>query len=166
MSRAREKKSQAGGVAFLLSQVGAHVAAVFADRLKPLKISPGQAGILRAIGAQGGVSQQSLAKLLGMFPSRLVLMLDELEGMGLVERKASETDRRVYALQLTARGNEKLEMIGRVSRALPEKLCAALNETERETLAGLLARIADEQGLTPGVHPGYRQISRGEKGVC
>jgi DNA-binding MarR family transcriptional regulator len=166
MSSARSKKSQSGGVAFLLSQVGAHVAAVFAERLKPVKVSPGQAGILRAISSQRGVSQQSLAKLLGMFPSRLVLLLDELEEMGLVERKAGEADRRIYALHLTARGEEKLEMIGRVSRDLPDKICAALNESERETLANLLARIADEQGLTPGVHPGYRQISRGEKGTC
>jgi DNA-binding MarR family transcriptional regulator len=166
MSSFRSKKSQDAGLAFLLSQVGAHVAATFAERLKPLKISPGHAGILRIVRGQGGVSQQSLAKMLGMFPSRLVLLLDEMQEMGLIERKASETDRRIYALHLTARGNEKLEMIARVSRNLPEKLCASLTESERETLADLLARIAEEQGLTPGVHPGYRQISRGEKRAC
>jgi DNA-binding MarR family transcriptional regulator len=163
MSRSRTKKPFAGGLAFLLSQVGAHVAGAFADRLKPLNISPGHAGILRLVNSQRGISQQSLAKLLGMFPSRLVLLLDELEEMGLVERRAGETDRRIYALYLTARGNEKLESVGQAARDLPEKICAALNESERKTLERLLEKIADEQGLTPGVHPGFRQMDRGQK---
>ena len=166
MSSARIKKPAIGGVAFLISQLGAHVAAAFAERLEPLKISPGHAGILRAIGAQRGISQQSLAALLGMFPSRLVLVLDELEAMGLVERKASETDRRIYALHLTARGEEKLGMIGRISRDLTETICAALSPSERETLCDLLTKIADEQRLTPGVHPGYRQVSGSKKPGC
>jgi len=35
-------------------------------------------------------------------------------------------------------------------------LCAALNSGERETLAMLCGKIAEQQGLTPKVHPGYR----------
>jgi DNA-binding MarR family transcriptional regulator len=166
MSSPPAKEFRGGGVAFLLSQVGAHAASLFAERLKPLKIAPGQAGILRAIASQRGISQRSLSQLLGMFPSRLVLVLDEMEEKGLVERKASEADRRSYALHLTARGKEKLEMIGRVSRDIPNQVCAALKESERELLADLLARIAAEQGLTPGVHPGYRQTGHGDKGSC
>jgi DNA-binding MarR family transcriptional regulator len=166
MSSPHSKELPRAGVAFLLSQVGAHVAATFAARLKPLKITPGHAGILRAIGSQRGISQRSLATLLGMHASRLVLVLDEMEKLGLVERKASENDRRTYALHLTARGKEKLETIGQVARDLPKKVCAALKESERETLAELLAKIAAEQGLTPGVHPGYRQVSRGDSEAC
>jgi DNA-binding MarR family transcriptional regulator len=166
MSTPHLKKTSDAGLPFLLSQIGAHVAATFAEQLQPLKISPAHAGILRIVRRQHGVSQQSLAKLLGMFPSRLVLLLDELEEMGLVERKASETDRRIYALHLTARGDEKLEMISRVSRDLRGKLCASLTESERETLADLLAKIAEEQGLTPGVHPGFGQIRDRQKRGC
>ena len=29
---------------------------------------------------------------------------------------------------------------------------------ERETLASLCRKIADQQGLTPGVHPGFRKL--------
>ena len=63
----------------MLAQIGAHAAAKFAERLAPLKFTPPQAGILGVISRQNGLSQQALADLLGMFPSRLVLMLDELE---------------------------------------------------------------------------------------
>ncbi|MDB6021870.1 MAG: Transcriptional regulator, MarR family [Pedosphaera sp.] len=153
-------------LAFLLSQVGAHAAAKFAERLGPLKLAPAHAGILWAISADTGISQQGLAKLLGMFPSRLVLVLDELEQMGLIERKATAADRRTYALHVTAKGRTTMQSIGRLAQEHQEKLCAALTPGEQETLAALLSRIAEEQGLAPGVHPGYRQIGRGKKGSC
>jgi DNA-binding MarR family transcriptional regulator len=160
MSSSRSTPPAKSGVAFLLAQVGAHAAARFAERLEAFKLTPAQAGILRVIRNEHGISQQKLAKLLGMFPSRLVLVLDEMERAGLLERKASATDRRTYALQLTTRGKDSLERIGQVVREHQDTLCAALNPAERETLAGLLSKIANEQGLTPGVHPGYRHLGR------
>jgi DNA-binding MarR family transcriptional regulator len=166
MSSACSATSPKAGPAFLLAQVGAHAAAKFAARLEPLKLSPAQAGILRAISGERGISQQGLAGLLGMFASRLVLVLDEMERAGLVERKASAKDRRTYALHLTARGKEKLEAIGRVAREHQDALCVALDQTERAALASLLSKIATQQGLTPGVHPGYRNIGRDNRDAC
>ena len=82
MGRVRATK-QAGepvdGVGFLLSQVGAHAAAGFKERLAPLKLAPPHAGILRIINQSDGLTQQALGERLGVFPSRLVSLLDELE---------------------------------------------------------------------------------------
>lgn len=147
-------------VAFLLAQLGAHAATLFAEKLKPIKLTPPQAGILRLINCESGISQQRLAKLLGMYASRMVAVLDEMERLKLVERKASPNDRRFYALHLTERGKEKLQAIGKVAREHREALCAALSAEERDTLALLLKKIAEQQQLTPGVHPGYRQIGQ------
>jgi len=47
--------------------------------------------------------------------------------------------------------------IGRVEREHQDALCAALSPREREQLADLLFRVAEQQGLTPGVHPGFRK---------
>jgi DNA-binding MarR family transcriptional regulator len=152
------------GIDFLLAQVGAHAAAKFAERLESLKLTPAQAGILRVISREGGLSQQALSDLLGVFPSRLVMLLDEMERSGLIERRASATDRRVYALHLTSQGKETLQAIGRIVRQHQDALCAALSASERETLAKLLLRIAEEQQLRPGIHPGYRRL--GKRGEC
>jgi DNA-binding MarR family transcriptional regulator len=163
MSRTRSTKNEGlrgPGVAFLLSQVGAHAAAKFSARLTRLKLAPAHAGMLRVINADPGISQQKLAKLLGMFPSRLVLVLDELEKAGLVERKASAADRRTYALHITPKGNGTIGAISRIAREHQDELCATLSAKEQETLATLLSRIAQHQRLTPGVHPGYKQIGR------
>lgn len=146
------------GLAFLLSQVGAHAAASFAERLAPLRLTPPHAGILRVIRQADGLSQQALGEKLGMFPSRLVQVLDELEQRGLVERRDNPADRRSYALHLTEAGRESLEQIGRIAREHQDALCAALDESERAQLTDLLTRIAAQQQLTPGIHPGYRKL--------
>jgi DNA-binding MarR family transcriptional regulator len=149
---------KSGGAAFLLAQVGAHAAAQFAERLASLKMISPQAGILRLIRASEGLSQQALALQLGIVPSRLVTLIDELEQRGLVQRRDHPEDRRSYALHLTEKGREMLTAIGRIAREHQEALCAALTDDEREVLASLLQRIADDQGLRHGVHPGFARM--------
>jgi DNA-binding MarR family transcriptional regulator len=154
----------ADSVVFLLSQVGAHGANRFAERLAPLKLTPPHAGILRAIGQSDGFNQQALGEKLGIFPSRLVALLDELEGRELVERRDRPGDRRSYALYLTDAGREALKQIARIARQHQDDLCAVLNDAERDRLAGYLRRIAAQQGLAPGVHPGIKFLREGRSG--
>jgi DNA-binding MarR family transcriptional regulator len=161
MGRARATNPSSdptAALAFLISQVGAHGAVKFAERLAPLNLTPPHAGILKVIKQADGLSQQALGETLGMFPSRLVMMLDELEQRGLVERRDNPADRRSYALHLTKAGRETLEQIGRIAREHQDALCAALDESERAQLTNFLTRIAAQQQLTPGVHPGYRRL--------
>jgi len=144
--------------AFLLAQVGAHAASKFAERLAKLKLAPAHAGILRILDWSPAITQQALSATLGMVPSRLVALLDELEARGLTERRKTPGDRRSYALHLTDKGRSTLGMVGRVSREHQQAMLQALSDDERRQLADLLQRIADEQGLTRGVHPGYAQL--------
>jgi DNA-binding MarR family transcriptional regulator len=148
------------GAAFLLAQVGAHGSRRFAERVAELGLTAPDAGLLRKVASDPGVSQQALAEHLSVMPSRMVALVDDLETKGIIERRRSTEDRRNYALHLTERGRQVLDELARVAAAHEESLCAALNEEERTLLRDLLRRIADEQGLTPGVHPGYRQLGR------
>jgi DNA-binding MarR family transcriptional regulator len=148
----------ARSTAFLLAQIGAHAAGRFAERLAELDLEPPHAGILRAVAARAGISQQELAATLRMLPSRLVPFLDELEARGVVERRDNPEDRRLYALHVTAKGTKLLGEIGRIAKAHDDATCAALGAREREQLGSLLARVAEEQGLAPGVHPGFSRM--------
>ncbi|HZY62179.1 MAG TPA: MarR family transcriptional regulator [Edaphobacter sp.] len=154
----QEKTKGSGRLAFLLAQVGGHAASQFAARLTVLQLTPPDAGILRLLGMGAGISQQELSAKLGIHPSRLVAILDALEHRGFVQRKPNPADRRQYALHLTPSGKKILDEIGVLGRQHGEALCASLSPRERETLTDLLLKIAAEQGLTPGVHPGYRQM--------
>jgi DNA-binding MarR family transcriptional regulator len=146
--------------AFLLSQLGAHAASQFAERLSVLELAPADAGILRLLRVEAGLSQQELAARLQIHPSRLVAILDNLEKRGFVERRANPDDRRLYSLHLTQAGGEILEKIGSVARKHQDALLSSLSREERNTLATLLLKIADEQGLVRGVHPGYQRLGK------
>jgi DNA-binding MarR family transcriptional regulator len=147
-------------VAFLLSQLGHRSASVFADLIATIDLTPPHAGILRAIAAEPGRSQQALSGQLGLLPSRVVAYVDELEDRGYVERRRNPDDRRLHALHLTASGKKVISKIGELARQHDRLLTAGLDTHQRDTLRQLLATIAERQGLTPHVHPGFRALGR------
>jgi len=155
------KKVPQVGIAFLLSQVGAHAANAFEERLAAMKLKPHHAGLLRMLGSNPGLSQQELSALFGIFPSRLVLLLDQLQALRLIERRDNSSDRRGYQLHLTKAGHHALNGIGSLTRDLETHLCAALTNAERATLVSLLGRIVAQQNITPAVHPAYRKLRKG-----
>jgi DNA-binding MarR family transcriptional regulator len=156
----RDAPGRRTGNSFLLAQIGAHAAAGFAKRIADLDFTPAQAGLLRLVSWQPGQSQQELARQMRTPPSRLVLLVDHLEGRGLIERRRNPDDRRHHALYLTAAGRQFIKAkLGPIGTAHEDDICADLTAAEREQLRGLLHRIAEQQGVIPGVHPSYQQAS-------
>ena len=147
-------------VAFLLSQLGHRSVSVFTDLIASIDLTPPHAGILRAIAAEPGRSQQALSGQLGLLPSRVVAYVDELQDRGYVERRRNPDDRRLHALYLTASGKKLMSKIGELGRQHDRMLTAGLDAQQRDTLHQLLTTIAEHQGLTPHVHPGYRTLGR------
>jgi DNA-binding MarR family transcriptional regulator len=158
LSMGKNEERGAGSASFLLAQLGSHAAAKFAERIEPLGFAPHHAGILRILAQNPGVSQQDLAKTLNMHASRLVGILDELQQRGLLERRPSDRDRRLYALHLTANGDKALRQIGEAAREHHQAMMAGLSHEQQKQLADLLQIIFQNQGLTRGVHPGYRRL--------
>jgi DNA-binding MarR family transcriptional regulator len=146
------------GAAFLLAQLGAHAAGRYAEKVAQLELDPAQTGVLHLVAREAGLSQQALADRLGVVPSRVVALVDGLEGRGWLARRRSTTDRRSYELHLTDAGQELLGRLREVAAAHEREVTAALDADERAQLVGLLRRVADQQGLAPGVHPGYRRL--------
>jgi DNA-binding MarR family transcriptional regulator len=154
------KEIERGQPAFLLAQLGAHAANQFTERLGVLQLTPADAGILRLLRSAAGISQQELSERLRIHPSRLVAILDNLERRQLVERKPNREDRRLYSLHLTKDGGEMLERISKVAREHRDALLSALSGDDCKKLTELLQRVADQQGLTRGVHPGYQRLGK------
>ena len=151
------KSSQQGlrPLGLLLSQLGTHAALAFGRKIKGFGISPPHVGILRWIRDNAGENQRQLASHLGVLPSRLVLLLDELEAKGLVTRQRSLQDRRNQQLQLSRKGTRLLEKVEMIATAHEADLSSALTETERATLIDLCAKLAAHRGVPPHGHPGY-----------
>ncbi|MET8870912.1 MarR family winged helix-turn-helix transcriptional regulator [Nocardia sp. NPDC004604] len=146
-------------VTYLLTQLGAHAAQRFAELISDLDLTPPDIGLLRMIATQPGRSQRSLSAELGVVPSRIVTLIDHLDRKGLVERRRGATDRRNHELHLTPKAQQLMGQVWQLGQAHEADICASLNDAEYEQLATLLNRIADQQHLKPGVHPGYRRTS-------
>ena len=134
-------------VAFLLVQLGTYVAGLFGERLKPLGLEQRHAGMLFRLAQNNGRSQQAIAELIGVNPTRMVFLTDELEKLGLVERRRNPADRRSHALYLTKAGTAMLARVREVTRAHEAAITADLTGAERDQLTALLQRLADDQGL-------------------
>jgi DNA-binding MarR family transcriptional regulator len=146
-----------GSVVFLLSSLGFAASRAFQRALAAVDLEPRQFGVLNAVALSGGTSQQALAGAIGVPPSRLVAIVDELEDRKLVERRRNPDDRRAYALVLTPKGRKVLDKARGISRDNEEAFCAPLRPPEREQLLGFLRRLAAGRSLPVGVHPGLTE---------
>ena len=151
-------------IAFLVAQLGAYAAQRFGERAAALDFTRPQAGVLRLISREPGLSQQAVARRLGTPPSRLVALVDGLEQRGLIERRRNPGDRRNYALHLTVAGEQAMAALSQASLEHEQAISAPLTQTERAQLSKLLGKLAAAHGLVPGVHPGYRSLSEKESG--
>jgi DNA-binding MarR family transcriptional regulator len=125
-----------------LTKLGAESSRLYRQRLAPLGLEPHHARALRYVGSADGLSQQALADDLGLARSRIVVLVDELERRNLVKRRPSPSDRRAYALRLTAKGEKLLQQVIGASREHENDLCAPLSADERAQLTSLLQRLA------------------------
>ncbi|WP_032405592.1 MarR family winged helix-turn-helix transcriptional regulator [Rhodococcoides fascians] len=95
-----------------------------------------------ACETSAGSSQRDLASVLGLDPSQVVLLVDELAGSGLIERRPDPNDRRSRLVAATEAGRSLHEVAGREAAAvLDERSWACLSEAEQSTLRVLLTRI-------------------------
>lgn len=116
------------------------LSARMATALAPFGLRSGAFSTLTLIATNPGISQNELARGLGIDKSAVVAIIDDLEQRGLARRLRSPADRRRHALSLTAQGEAMMErMRGPVAEVgLPIR--AALSMEEMDQLLLLLDR--------------------------
>ena len=126
---------------FLLSR--AHFAS--RDRanelLRPLGIVVRHFGMLMLLAALGPSSQQALARRLSVSPTMVTQILDEIEALGLAERRRNPDDRRSYLVTLTPEGRRKLKAARRPLKTVSDEYAAAIGEDGDRELRELLRKM-------------------------
>ena len=149
--------SEQAGFSFLLVQLGVHAARQFAERLVPLGVEPRHVGMLTRLAANEGRPQRAIGELIGLNPTQMVFLVDELEDRGFVERRRNPADRRSYGLYLTDAGRDMLAKVQAAGLAHQAELGRSLSADEQDQLTALLRRVAREQGISehslPGIPP-------------
>jgi MarR family transcriptional regulator, organic hydroperoxide resistance regulator len=84
-----------------------------------------------------------LAEAAGVAGPTATRMLDGLERRGIVERRPSESDRRVVTVRLTPQGRRMVERKRKLSREARRALYDSLTPSERTHAERLLRRLAE-----------------------
>jgi len=91
--------------------------------------------------AAEGQSQRDLAEVLGLDPSQVVALVDDLHRAGLVERRPAPGDRRTKLVVPTELGRDVRKRAAARAEARLVAALEPLTESEQATLRGLLARV-------------------------
>ncbi len=101
-------------------------------------ISTAQAAVLAVVADQQGTSQRHIAAALELNESAVTAMVERLLKMGLVERRRSSNDGRVWQLLLTSLGAKRAKEAAAVYRSINRQVDAALTPAQQEVLAQCL----------------------------
>lgn len=88
--------------------------------------------------------QQGLAEMLMLDANNCVLLLNELDDAGYIERRRDPEDRRRHIVEITPAGVEALSEGERRLEDLEHEVLGKLSEAERGRLHDLLAKALDE----------------------
>ncbi len=109
-------------------------------------VTPGQIGVLVAVGGNPGVRQGVLADALRIKWSNMAKIIRLLEDRGLIERRVPANDRRAVELHLTDNGRVAVDATVPQLTVSDRAATAALTARERDTLLRLLAKLANRAG--------------------
>lgn len=107
-----------------------------------LEITPPRFTALVVIGANPGINQSVLGRVLGIARSGAMALADWFEARGWVERRRHRDDGRAWGLHLTRRGEALVERMRRAVLAEDRKRAAVLAPKERRELLRLLNKLA------------------------
>ena len=133
----------------LLLKIGKAAERRFEKALKPLGLTPRHLGVLFEVQACP-TSQQALIEMVGVDPSKLVGLLNDLEADGLIVRKRDPEDRRRHIVEVSGKGSARLEAAKETAAVVEEELLAGLDADQRAELLVLLAQVADSSGIFEG----------------
>ena len=99
--------------------------------------------LLSYLRAGAPALQQQLCEALWLDANNCVLLLNELEDLGYIERRRDPADRRRHMVELTDEGHAALGRAERAQETLGDELFGPLSDEERVTLRSLLSRALE-----------------------
>ena len=113
------------------------------EKLASIGLTSALFGVLNFLGARKAAMQLEIATAMGIDPSALVSLIDQLESAGLAKRRPHPTDRRAREVVITPKGRRMLERGRRMALQVEDEVLQGLSASERKELLTLLRRALD-----------------------
>jgi DNA-binding MarR family transcriptional regulator len=132
----------AGRLGYLIKHARERLAELTAEVLLPVGVTGRQVAVLIAIDDGVPLSQQEVARRLGVDRTTMVDLIDELEDQGLVERRQDPSDRRRNVVELTRDGMTALEQASQATQEAEERFLASLPAAQAAAFRAALRAVA------------------------
>jgi MarR family transcriptional regulator, lower aerobic nicotinate degradation pathway regulator len=99
--------------------------------------------VLNYLGAHPGETQRAIGTAMGIDPSTMVSLIDDLQRAGLASRRPHPNDRRAHAVTITAKGRRALERARTMAHQVEDEVLGGLSAGERRELLELMRRALD-----------------------
>jgi DNA-binding MarR family transcriptional regulator len=134
----------------LLHRAGQYADELFALNVGDAELTPRQFAVLRAVADSDEPSQTTLVEKTGIDRSTMADIVRRLNSKGLLQRRRTRRDARMYAVRLTDRGQAALKLAEPAARSTDERILASLPPTQREAFLRSLSRIVAAIGVSAG----------------
>lgn len=108
-------------------------------------LTPTQFSVVEALFHLGPLPQCQLAARVFKSSGNMTLVIDNLEKLGLVARRADPDDRRVSVVDLTPLGKQTVSLIFPLHAAAVARLFEVLTPEEQRTLGELLRKLGKQE---------------------
>lgn len=126
---------------YLLSRAAQQCQEHFDALVEPLGIRGRHFKVLAVLGEERPLSQVEIGERLGVDRNTMVILLDDLENLGLVLRRRDPSDRRAHCVSLTDAGQDVLAQGTQTARRTNDEVLSPLTAEERAQLHTLLSRL-------------------------
>jgi DNA-binding MarR family transcriptional regulator len=111
-----------------------------AAALQSIGLTPALFAVLNYLQAHEGAIQQQIGSAMGIDPSTMVSLVDQLESAGLAKRRFHPKDRRAREVLITPEGRRTLKRARELAEEVEGDVLQGLSPAERRQLVTLLRK--------------------------
>ncbi|MGA7115913.1 MAG: MarR family winged helix-turn-helix transcriptional regulator, partial [Hyphomicrobium sp.] len=130
----------------LLHRAGQLAEDLFARSIGEIGITARQFVVLSVVDGLEDPSQTALCEISGIDRSTLADIVRRLVSRGLLSRRRTRQDARMYAVRITPEGKEVLQRALPIAAKVDESLVESLSPEQREEFSTYLQKVVSRQG--------------------
>lgn len=111
-----------------------------AAALQTIGLTPALFAVLNYLRGRDGAIQQQIGSAMGIDPSTMVSLVDQLERAGLANRRPHPQDRRAREVLVTPKGRRTLKRARELAEQVEADVLQGLDPAERRELVALLRK--------------------------
>lgn len=111
-------------------------------RLQPYRLNASMYYYILRLHEQPRLTQDKLISLTYLNPSNVTRAINQLVALGYVRKRQSKSDKRVYELSLTRRGERLYPEIVKLRQAIADELLADVPAEQHDALVTQIRRLA------------------------